>query len=68
MVITLSRDEWNDFVYGLNHPTQENIEAKERLFAECDKLIVTWTDEGCLVETDEIDEEAILDILGDAKI
>lgn len=68
MVITLSRDKWKNFVYKLNHPTQENIEAREKFFAECNKLIITQTDNGCIVESGGIDEEAVLSILKDTKI
>lgn len=56
----LNRSQWEDFCNMLNNPTQENIEARNKFFEECNKLIITRMDDGVLVEHDNLDEEIII--------
>lgn len=58
-------DDWKDFCYRLNHPAPEIITARQRFFEECDKLIITQTDNGFLVQDDDLDEAEIIACLKD---
>lgn len=56
----LTHSQWENFCNKLNHPTKETMDARDKFFEECDKLVVTQTDDGVLVEYDDLNEEAII--------
>ena len=56
-------EAWNDFISSLNNPSQEILDNRRQLFEECDKLIITRSDNLTCVESDELNEDAILDLL-----
>ena len=59
MNIKMNFAEWEDFIYRLNHPTQEEMEAIKKCFKECEGL--TIIDEGCrsIIISPNIDYEEL---------
>lgn len=63
--ITMNCIEWEDFVNGLNNPTQEVVEARRRFFEECDKLITSRSGECVVVECPGLNIEEIFSALNE---
>lgn len=53
-------ETWKKFIDGLNNPTQETVNNRNRFFEECDKLIITHKDDSISVESDMLNEDEIL--------
>lgn len=58
--MVLTHSQWEIFCNSLNHPTKETMDARDKFFEECNKLAVTQTDYGVIIEYDDLNEEEIL--------
>lgn len=56
-------ETWKKFVDALNHPDQEVVSQRKKLFEECDELFITNEDGVIHVESDKLDTEEILKAL-----
>lgn len=67
MSIILSQSEWEDFLYRLNNPSQEQEEARLKFLDECNKTIIVPNGNGGWVQYTNLNEDEILKCLDAAK-
>jgi hypothetical protein len=59
MSIKMNFEEWKDFIYRLNHPSQEEMEVLKETFKKCEALAVIHENNRTIIINPDINYEEL---------